>query len=56
MSEVHFIVPDVDAEREFWLAFGGKPVENNGLQLIEFSGVYVIVTKGMPGGGTVGRR
>ena len=54
MSELHFIVPDVDAERRFWLDFGGKPVANGTLQMIEFPGVYVIVTKGEAGGGTVG--
>jgi catechol 2,3-dioxygenase-like lactoylglutathione lyase family enzyme len=54
MSELHFIVPDVDAERKFWLAFGGEPVENAGLQMIQFPGVEVIVTKGDSTGGTVG--
>src|SRR5262249_37358223 len=36
------------------LAFGGKPVVNGTLQMIEFPGVYVIVTKGDTSGGTVG--
>lgn len=54
MGHLHLTVKDVDAAKKFWTDFGGKPVKNGMLDLIEFPGVYVMLRKGEPTGGTVG--
>jgi len=54
MGHLHLTVADVDAQRKFWTDFGGKPVKNGMLDLIEFPGIYVMLRKGTPTGGTVG--
>jgi catechol 2,3-dioxygenase-like lactoylglutathione lyase family enzyme len=49
MGHVHLVVQDVDAHKKFWTSImGGKLVKNGPLELIEFPGVYVMVTKGQP--------
>lgn len=54
MGHVHLSVQDVDAQRKFWVAFGGTPVKNGALELIQFPGVYVMLRKGDPSGPSVG--
>ena len=54
MGHVHLTVKDVDANKNFFALLGGKPVQNGPLQLIEFPGMYVMLRKGEPTGGTVG--
>ena len=54
MGHVHLTVTDVDAQKKFWTDFGGKPVKNGMLDMFEFPGVYVLLRKGEPTGGTVG--
>jgi catechol 2,3-dioxygenase-like lactoylglutathione lyase family enzyme len=54
MGHLHLIVRDVDAQRKFWIDLGGTPVKNGALDMIEFPGVYVLLRKGEPSGGTVG--
>jgi catechol 2,3-dioxygenase-like lactoylglutathione lyase family enzyme len=54
MGHLHLIVRDVDAQRKFWMDFGGKPVKNGMLDMIEFPGVYILLRKGEPTGGSVG--
>ncbi len=54
MGHIHLVVKDVDAQRKFWVAFGGKPVKNGSLDLIEFPGAYIMLRQGEPTGGTVG--
>jgi len=54
MGHLHLTVRDVDAQKKFWTDFGGKPVQNGMLGLIEFPGVYIMLRKGEPTGGSVG--
>ncbi|MEQ1884194.1 MAG: VOC family protein [Bryobacteraceae bacterium] len=54
MGHLHLVVRDVDAAKKFWTDFGGKPVKNNQLELIEFPNIYIMLRKGEPTGGSVG--
>src|ERR1700690_1733586 len=54
MGHLHLVVADVDAQKKFWTDFGGKPVKNGMIDLIEFPGIYIMLRKGTPTGGTVG--
>jgi catechol 2,3-dioxygenase-like lactoylglutathione lyase family enzyme len=54
MGHLHLIVKDVDAQTKFWTDFGGRPVKNGMLNLIELPGVYIMLRQGEPTGGTVG--
>jgi catechol 2,3-dioxygenase-like lactoylglutathione lyase family enzyme len=54
MGHIHLVVRDVDAATKFWTDFGGKPVKNGMLDLIEFPGIYIMMRKGEPTGGSVG--
>jgi len=55
MSAWHLSVRDVEANRTFWTAMGGKPVTRLGeADVFAFPGVYVVLAPGAPGGATVG--
>lgn len=54
MGHLHLTVSDIDAQREFWAALGGTPVQNGRLQLIQFPGTFVMLRQGEPTGGSVG--
>ena len=54
MGHVHLTVRDVDANRNFFTLLGGVPAANGPLQMIAFSGMYVVLEKGEPAGGSVG--
>lgn len=54
MGHVHLTVRDVDVQKAFWTALGGVPVTNGRLQLIQFPGMFVMLRKGEPTGGTEG--
>ena len=54
MGSVHLIVRDIDAERDFFKLLGGVPVVNGTLQMMEFPGMFVILEKGEPSGGSIG--
>ena len=54
MGHLHLVVHDVDAQRKFWVAFGGTPLKNGSLDLIEFPGVFIMLRQGEPTAGTVG--
>jgi catechol 2,3-dioxygenase-like lactoylglutathione lyase family enzyme len=54
MGHVHLYVRDVDANRRFLIVLGGKAVQNGAFHAIQFPGVYVLLDKGEPTGGTVG--
>jgi catechol 2,3-dioxygenase-like lactoylglutathione lyase family enzyme len=54
MGHVHLIVRDVDANSTFFTLLGGTPVANGPLRMIGFPGMFVILEKGEPSGGTVG--
>jgi catechol 2,3-dioxygenase-like lactoylglutathione lyase family enzyme len=45
MGHVHLLVRDIDAHKHFWTSImGGKVVRNGALELLEFPGVYVVLT------------
>ena len=48
MGHLHLTVKDVNAQKKFWTDFGGRPVKNGMLDLIEFPGVYVMLRQGDP--------
>jgi len=54
MGHIHLLVRDLDANRRFFTLLGGVPATNGHLQLIEFPGMYVMIEKGEPSGGSVG--
>jgi catechol 2,3-dioxygenase-like lactoylglutathione lyase family enzyme len=54
MGHVHLAVHDLEAHRQFWSAFGGTPVQNGALQLIQFPGTFVMLRQAEPTAGTVG--
>jgi catechol 2,3-dioxygenase-like lactoylglutathione lyase family enzyme len=56
MGHVHLAVKDVDAEKQFFTMLGGRPVNNGALEMIEFPGVFIMVRRAEPTGGTVGSR
>jgi catechol 2,3-dioxygenase-like lactoylglutathione lyase family enzyme len=54
MGHLHLAVKDLDAQRSFWAALGGTPVQNGALALIQLPGTYVMLRQTEPTGGTVG--
>jgi catechol 2,3-dioxygenase-like lactoylglutathione lyase family enzyme len=54
MGHLHLTVKDVAEQTKFWTDFGGRPVKNGMLNLIELPGVYIMLRQGEPTGGTVG--
>ena len=54
MGHIHLTVRDIDANKNFFALLGGKPVANGPLQLIEFPGMYIMLRKGEPTGGSIG--
>src|SRR5262245_30908075 len=54
MGHLHLRTKDVEASRKFWTTLGGVPVQNGALQLIQFPGVFVMLTAAEPSGGTAG--
>jgi len=46
LGHVHLMVRDVDAHKTFWTTqMGGKLVRNGAFELVEFPGVYVMLTE-----------
>lgn len=46
MGHVHLLVPDVEEHKRFWTEMlGGRIVRNGPLELIEFPGIYVMLTQ-----------
>ena len=54
MGHLHYVVKDVEANKRFWIALGGTPVDRGGDVLVRFSDVLVTLTKGESTGGTEG--
>jgi catechol 2,3-dioxygenase-like lactoylglutathione lyase family enzyme len=55
MGHLHLRVMDPDAHKKLWVdALGGKVVKAGALELYQFPGVQVALTKGKPSGGTDG--
>ena len=54
MGHLHLVVKDLDAQKTFWAALGGTPVQNGPLALIQLPGTFVMLRQAEPAGGTVG--
>jgi hypothetical protein len=52
-GHLHLAVKDLDAQRKFWAALGGTPVQNGALALIQLPGTFVMLRQAEPVGGTV---
>ena len=54
-GHVHLIVKDVDAQKKAWIdAFGAEPAKAGALDLLKLPGIFIIVGKGEPSGGSNG--
>ena len=54
LGHIHINASDVDAQSRFWTAVGGKIVQREKITMVQFPGVYVLLRKQDPKGGTVG--
>lgn len=55
MGHMHLYVKDIPAQMHFWVdIMGGKAVHNEKLEMIEFPGVYIVLTKADPSGPPAG--
>jgi catechol 2,3-dioxygenase-like lactoylglutathione lyase family enzyme len=53
-GHIHINAADVDAQLRFWTAVGGTVVHREKLTLVQFPGIYIVVRKQDPTGGTAG--
>ena len=54
IGHVHINARDLDAQSRFWTTLGGRVFQHEKLTLVQFPGIYVILRKQDPTGGTVG--
>jgi catechol 2,3-dioxygenase-like lactoylglutathione lyase family enzyme len=54
IGHVHINTTDVDAQSHFWTILGGTIVQREKLTMVQFPGIYVLLRKQDPTGGTVG--
>lgn len=54
MGHVHLVVADPDAQKKVWIDALGAKEEKAGLDLLKLPGIFILVTKGMPNGGSDG--
>lgn len=54
MGHVHINATDIDAQTRFWTQLGGKVIQRDKLTMMQFPGLYVILRKQDPTGGTIG--
>ena len=55
LGHVHLIVADPDAQKKVWIEALGALEEKSGpLDLLKLPGIFIIVSKGMPNGGSNG--
>lgn len=55
MGHLHFVVPDVAAERQFWIGLGGRPgTFGESTQIVSFPDVIVFLREGEPEGTSEG--
>ena len=51
LSHIHLTVTDVDAHKHFWTSvMGGTSVEQGPFTMVQFPGVFIVLTKGQPTG------
>ena len=54
IGHVHINARDIEAQSRFWTTLGGRIIQREKLTLVQFPGIYVILRKQEPTGGTVG--
>ena len=54
IGHVHVNATDLEAQSRFWTQLGGKIVQREKLTMVQFPGIYVILRKQDPTGGTIG--
>jgi len=55
MGQLHYIVRDIEANKQFWLALGALPAKEEGGQVfLKIPGVVISLTKGTPSGTSIG--
>jgi catechol 2,3-dioxygenase-like lactoylglutathione lyase family enzyme len=54
IGHIHINATDVEAQKAFWVQLGGIPVNNEKLMMVQFPGIYIVLRKQDPTGGTVG--
>jgi catechol 2,3-dioxygenase-like lactoylglutathione lyase family enzyme len=54
MGHLHYVVKDVEANKRFWVALGGTPIERGSDVVLRFPDVLVILSQGESTGGTEG--
>src|ERR1700733_11825397 len=54
IGHIHINAADVDVQSRFWTIVGGKIVQREKLTMVQFPGIYVLLRKQDPTGGTVG--
>lgn len=52
MGHLHYKVRDVEANKKFWIALGGKPAKLGTTEVVKFPGVLVMLDQGTPSGNT----
>jgi catechol 2,3-dioxygenase-like lactoylglutathione lyase family enzyme len=54
IGHVHVNATDIEAQARFWTQLGGKVIQREKLTMVQFPGIYVILRKQDPTGGTIG--
>jgi catechol 2,3-dioxygenase-like lactoylglutathione lyase family enzyme len=54
IGHIHINATDVDAQSRFWTSVGGRIVQREKLTMVQFPGIYILLRKQDPTGGTVG--
>jgi catechol 2,3-dioxygenase-like lactoylglutathione lyase family enzyme len=54
IGHIHVNATDVDVQSRFWTTVGGTIVQREKLTMVQFPGIYILLRKQDPTGGTVG--
>src|SRR6476619_4516060 len=54
IGHIHLNATDVDVQSRFWTTVGGTIVQREKLTMVQFPGIYILLRKQDPTGGTVG--
>jgi catechol 2,3-dioxygenase-like lactoylglutathione lyase family enzyme len=54
MGHLHYRVRDIEANKRFWSAIGGRPIKIGDTEAMRFPDVFVLLTRGESSGGTEG--
>src|SRR6478736_3280206 len=52
MGHLHYVVRDVQANKKFWIALGGRPLKVGAVDVVAFPDVLVFLSQGESSGGT----